>query len=110
MPDPLCALADLEDPGSAAFEVKLDGKETRIMVIRKGDQVVAYENACPHTGAPLDTEAGRFLDYRKEFILCTLHGAMFAIEDGSSVWGPTGGKGLSPVSVKVVEGKIQLAQ
>jgi len=100
---PLCALSDLEDPGSAAFVLE-DG--TPILLVRRGTSVFAYRNSCPHAGHPLDWTPGRFLDLERRFILCASHGASFVIETGLCVGGPCAGKSLDSLPIHLEDGVI----
>ena len=102
----LCSLSDLENLTSKSFSIKIKRKETDIFVIRKDDQVYAYQNVCPHTQAPLEWNPDEFLDAKKENIICASHGAMFSIEDGDCLGGPCEGIGLTAVSVGVQEDSI----
>jgi nitrite reductase/ring-hydroxylating ferredoxin subunit len=96
----LCALADLASPGSARFEFEAQPHSNGFCVIRQGERVYGYRNACPHTGGPLDWVPGRFLNMEGDLIQCSLHGALFRIEDGFCVWGPCAGASLEPVPLK----------
>ncbi|CCQ75381.1 Rieske (2Fe-2S) protein [Magnetospira sp. QH-2] len=102
----LCALADLESPGSLAAIATVEGARTAIMIIRKDDKVYGYVNSCPHIGAPLDLQEGQFLSLDKTRILCSTHGAHFRIGDGVCLTGPCEGKGLTPVSLTVQDGEV----
>lgn len=95
----LCRLGELDDPGSKGFE-NVDGQEP-FFVVRRGEQVFAYRNVCPHYGAPLDWKPDAFLSYDRDFILCSMHGALFNIEDGMCVDGPCPGQALNQVNVGV---------
>jgi nitrite reductase/ring-hydroxylating ferredoxin subunit len=77
-------------------------------LVRRGDQVFGYRNACPHTGAPLDWQPDRFLDAGGELIQCATHGALFRIDDGACLWGPCAGQSLTPLSLVVREGMVLL--
>jgi nitrite reductase/ring-hydroxylating ferredoxin subunit len=101
----LCALADLEDPGSKGFRV---GRRERLFVIRKGDAVFGYVNICPHQGTTLDWKEDAFLTVEKDFIICATHAAHFEIETGLCTWGPCLGRSLAPVNVRVEDGMIVL--
>tara|TARA_Y100001936_G_scaffold204926_1_gene208656 strand:+ start:29391 stop:29762 length:372 start_codon:yes stop_codon:yes gene_type:complete len=101
----LCALSDIEDPGSKGFRV---GRRERLFVVRKGDDVFAYMNLCPHQGVTLDWKPDAFLTSEAEYILCAVHGALFEIEDGMCVYGPCLGRSLAPIEVRIEDGNIML--
>ncbi len=102
----LCKLSELGDLSSKSFSVKIKRKETDIFVIRKDDQVYAYQNICPHAQASLEWKPDEFLDEKKETIICALHGARFSIEKGDCLGGPCEGIGLTEVSVDIVNEDI----
>lgn len=104
----LCHLDDLEDPGSKGFE-DIDG-EKPFFLVRRGAEVFAYRNTCPHYGAPLDWKPDAFLSYDKDKILCSMHSALFNIEDGICVDGPCPGQGLESVPLALKDGGIFLAE
>ena len=85
------------------------GERVAVLAVRRGSRVFAYVNSCPHTGAPLDFQPGRFLSLDKTLIQCSTHGALFRIEDGFCVKGPCAGKSLVPISVAVRNGAVYLA-
>lgn len=96
----ICHWSELADPGSRAFE-RIDGRGQRACVlIRRGEQVWAYENRCPHTGASLDWRPGQVLNPEGTHIQCALHLAQFRMEDGLCVHGPCVGQALAPVAVR----------
>ena len=106
----LCPLADIADGESNGFVVTRPGGErVAVLAVRRGAQVFAYVNSCPHTGAPLDFLPGVFLTLDKTLIQCATHGALFRIEDGFCIKGPCAGKSLVPVSVAVKDGTVHLA-
>ena len=102
----LCRLGDIADGGSAAFEPVIEGHPRRLMAIRRAAHVLVYDNVCPHLGLPLDIVPGRFLDRAGAHILCTNHGALFRIEDGSCLKGPCVGAALTCVSSAVVGDRV----
>lgn len=106
MSERLCRLDDLADPGSAAFVIRWLGLRQSLMVIRRGDRVFGYLNNCPHIGAPLDGQSGRFLDLTGCYIQCGMHGALFEPETGRCIGGPCAGKSLSPVPLSLDDGAI----
>ncbi len=107
---PLCRLADIADGESNGFIVtRASGERLDVLAVRRGNQVFAYINSCPHTQAPLDFVPGAFLTLDKTLIQCSTHGALFRIEDGFCVQGPCAGKSLVPVAVAVEGETVHLA-
>lgn len=107
--EPLCQLNDIEDGGSIGLVTKINGLPVGLALIRQGDTVFVYENSCPHNHAPMDFTPGQFLNLERDLILCTLHGALFRIDDGHCVQGPCTGKHLTPVASEVRDGAVWLA-
>jgi len=108
MSNPLCRLGDLDETGSRGIESAESGLPWDIFVVRKDDQVRAYRNNCPHTGAPLDWMPHRFLDLDGEFVQCSIHGALFQVDSGECLRGPCVGRYLEPVAVQVRDGAVWL--
>ncbi len=106
----LCKFSELGDLTSKSFNIKIKRKSTDIFLIRKDDQVYAYQNVCPHAQAPLEWNPDEFLDEKKETIICALHGARFSIEEGSCLGGPCEGIGLTAVEVDVLNDEIFLTK
>ncbi len=102
----LCALADIEDGGSAAFVADFGDIRLGVMAIRKGDTVFTYVNSCPHIGAPLDFKPGQFLTSDKTRIICSTHGALFRIEDGFCVSGPCADENLEALACHIDDGEV----
>jgi nitrite reductase/ring-hydroxylating ferredoxin subunit len=107
----MCPLEELEDPGSKAFRVVFeDGHELDIFAVRKGAEVFAYVNVCPHQYLPLNWHTDIFLTLEKTQILCVMHAARFEIETGEMVYGPmTTDCRLRPVPVDIEDGAVRLA-
>ena len=97
----LCALTDIPDGGSE----RIGG----YLAVRRGPSVFVYVNRCPHIGAPLDFRPGQFLNLEKTHILCSLHWALFNIEDGLCVAGPCAGDRLQAVATEVRDGVLYVA-
>jgi nitrite reductase/ring-hydroxylating ferredoxin subunit len=104
----LCALAELEDPGSRGFGLNTAEGWLELFVVRRGGRVYGYRNSCPHTGVTLEWLPHRFLDAEGELIQCGLHGALFVVETGECVHGPCLGAFLEPLEVGVREGWVVL--
>lgn len=112
MPDhELCVIArldDIGDPGSREFAVGEGDWPLRGFVVRKGDQVFAYMNRCPHAGHPLNRSPDGFLGMNNQLIMCRSHGALFDIESGMCVAGICSGRSLQKLPVHVREGVVSL--
>ena len=102
----LCPLADLPEGASKGFAADPKAFYADILVVRTADGVYAYRNSCPHTGAPMEWETDRFLDYSGTLIQCGLHGAQFRIEDGYCIGGPCAGRYLRKVPIAIRDGMI----
>ncbi len=102
----LCVAADIPDGSGRGFVFGTGTGRRAVFVIRRGPDVYAYENSCPHVGTPLDWIPDQFLDRDGSHILCSTHGALFRIEDGHCVSGPCAGDALKPVAVRVTDGQI----
>lgn len=110
MSDPiyLCAIDDIPNPGSKEF--KLKQFDLPFFLVHKGETIRAYANSCPHTGAPLNWQPDKFLNYEQELIQCSLHMAIFDIPSGKCLAGPCVNKGLYRVEIDIKDGNIYLAE
>jgi nitrite reductase/ring-hydroxylating ferredoxin subunit len=104
----LCRLDDIAEGGSAAFAAHIGGARTGVMALRRDGAVFVYVNSCPHAGAPLDFQSGRFLNLERTHVLCSNHGALFRIEDGYCVHGPCAGESLQSVEARVGDGEVRI--
>ncbi len=105
----LCALAELDDPGSRAFTAGRGDWPLRGFVVRRGREVNAYVNRCPHAGHPLNLRPHEFLTPDRGLILCNSHGAIFELATGYCVAGPCAGAHLRRVPIEVRSGYVLLA-
>ena len=102
----ICRLDALGDRQCREFELQQGEDSVPAFVLRLGDEVVAYRNRCPHTGAPLNWNPDEFLSYEREFIQCALHGALFRLSDGYCLHGPCNGKSLQALEIAIKAGVI----
>ncbi len=105
---PLCRLDELPDGGSRGFIVSGIGETGDLFLVRRGGRVYGYVNSCPHLGTPLELIDDRFLTRDGTLILCSTHGALFRIEDGTCVDGPCAGDRLEPLDVELRDGQVFL--
>lgn len=102
----LCALAEIADPGAKGFRFRAGEALFAGFVVRRGALVAGYVDRCPHAGWPLAALDERFLTRSGEHILCSGHGALFALADGACVAGPCGGAQLASWPVEVHGGEV----
>lgn len=103
----LCSLQDIPEPGSKEFQ--LEQLDLAFFIVRKAGEIHAYVNSCPHTGAPLNWQPDKFLNYEQDLIQCSLHMAVFDIPSGRCIAGPCVNKGLHSVEIEVKNGDIYLS-
>ncbi len=106
---PLCHLHELPDGASRGFDPQGAGRDT-VLVVRRGQQLFAYANACPHHGTPMAWRKDQYLNAAGTHIVCGAHGAQFEVATGLCVLGPCLGEALSPVAVQIhANGEVHLA-
>ena len=101
----LCRLDEIPDNGARGFPAA-PGGFTGLFAVRRGERVFVYVNSCPHIGLPLEPLPDRFLDARKQNIVCAAHGARFRVEDGVCISGPCLGEALEAVEARIVDGEV----
>ena len=99
---------DLPDGESRGLRLPTQAGGGEGFVVRQGEEVFAYLNRCPHTGAPLDWTPDQFLNADGSYIICAMHGALFEIESGRCIYGPCANQSLEPLTVKVENGRLLL--
>ena len=65
-------------------------------------------NECGHVPAELDWMPGEFFDHSKLYLICSIHGALYAPDSGQCLGGPCRGNGLRPLMVREADGMIWL--
>lgn len=107
---PLMTLESIEDGGYAEAEAIVDGDSESVILHRRGNQVHAWLNVCPHAGRRLDWAPGKFLKSRDGHLVCAVHGATFEPDTGQCVAGPCRGDRLRAVAVEVRDGQVRLVE
>lgn len=104
----LCHLLEIPDGrGKGVAYADLSG-ERELILLRRGDNVFAYENSCPHTGVTLNWQPDEFMSFDGLYIQCAMHGALFRINDGYCVYGPCAGQALRRVAVEICAGEVSI--
>lgn len=89
----LCHVTQLPENGARGFDTESAGQAT-IFVLRRGDQVRAWRDRCPHHGTPLPWRKDAYLNAAGDRVVCSAHGALFEPESGLCVQGPCLGERL----------------
>lgn len=100
----ICSTLQISDNQSKGFNI--DGK--LFFIVNKYNKFTAYLNSCPHLGIQLEMTPNQFLDNTHSLIQCSMHGALFTIEDGLCISGPCLERSLETVDIVVKNGSIYL--
>lgn len=98
----VCPLEDAVEGEATCVEV--DGFP--LLILRLGDKVTAFVNACPHQYLPLNHKSDRLLSADGAKIRCSNHSAGFDAVTGEGVEGLGLGACLDPAPVSVSRGQI----
>ncbi|ABL69760.1 MULTISPECIES: Rieske (2Fe-2S) protein [Paracoccus] len=79
-----------------------------LLLVRLGEGIRAYVNACPHQYLPLDHRGDQIVSADGTRLMCTAHGAMFDIASGEAVQGAD--CGLDAVPLAISGGKVRIGQ
>ncbi|PCI46132.1 MAG: ferredoxin [Alphaproteobacteria bacterium] len=102
----LCVLSDIKEGQAKEFSYRSGDDRVEIFIQRRGDEVFAYENSCPHAYLPLNMKEGIFTEKSGKYFMCQNHGALFDIRSGQCLGGPCNGQGLTKIEIELKEGDI----
>ena len=95
----LCHVDELPDGASRGFDPWNEGHDS-MLVVRQGERVYAYRDACPHHGGtPMAWRKDAYLNGDRSRIVCNAHGAQFEIATGMCTLGPCLGQSLQAVTL-----------
>ena len=97
---------ELADPGSREFHIGDGEWPFKGFVVRRGDEVFAYQNSCMHLGYPMNWKPDSFLTKDRANIICASHGAIYEIATGLCIGGPCIGKTLRTLPLEIRDGVI----
>lgn len=105
----ICSGRELLDAGKGVrFTVERYGRQVPAFVVRYRGGVYGYFNECGHVPVELDWLPGEFFDDSKLYLICSVHGALYAPESGRCLGGRCLGKGLKPLPVCEIDDQIYL--
>ena len=108
----ICAMDSIERGDARAFSLsRIDEEgETKpfsIVILRtERDAYFGYVNACPHFNISLNWREPKFLNGAGDRFYCINHYAQFRIADGYCDEGVCEGHWLTPVAVRVEDGRV----
>jgi nitrite reductase/ring-hydroxylating ferredoxin subunit len=106
-PVPITSLEDVPSRTTTRFEALSERRGVEGILQRQGDDVIAWENSCPHEPeVRLDKGMGAFVADGQ--LICDNHGARFNEDDGFCTHGPCRGRSLAPIDVEVRDGTVYL--
>ena len=105
----VAAIDQLPEGELVERELSIAGELESVLLLRRGGQVQAWLNMCPHAGRRLDYAPGHFLLSAGGELVCPVHGATFELQAGLCTAGPCRGQSLQSVPVQLVGGQVLLA-
>lgn len=97
----LCDFEQLADGSARGFDPLRTGRDT-LFVVRRGEVLRAWRNACPHIdGAPMAWRKDAYLNADGSRIVCHAHGAQFDIDSGVCLLGPCLGQSLRALPLHI---------
>jgi nitrite reductase/ring-hydroxylating ferredoxin subunit len=106
----LCRIEQLQGPGTWNVVLGAGDDELDIVIVQTKGARYAYINSCPHQFIPLETFPNHFLTEDKTHLVCSGHGAQFALATGACVRGPCLGKSLDALRIEEKDGALYLAE
>ncbi|MEJ8853231.1 Rieske (2Fe-2S) protein [Variovorax robiniae] len=104
----LCHLLDVPDGGARGFDTQ-SIRRASVFIVRRGQQVRAWLDACPHHGTPLPWRKDAYFDAAGANVVCAAHGALFDPWTGICTLGPCLGDALTRLPTQIdSEGGIHL--
>lgn len=100
----LCHENELEEGHSLGFS----SGGLSLFIVKKDNQIYAYENRCPHLKIELEWMPDQFMDSDRDFIQCSTHGALFLPDTGLCISGPCLGDKLTAIPVILESGTVHI--
>ncbi|NWK76600.1 Rieske 2Fe-2S domain-containing protein [Aquitalea sp. LB_tupeE] len=106
----ICDSSALRDSDRAVrFEITgPDGKSQSAIALRYQGRVYGYVNACRHIPIELDLQDGNVFDLSGQYLVCSMHGALYLPNNGRCVGGPCRGQSLQALPLSEADGKVWL--
>ena len=102
----LCSLENVPEGGCRELRYGEKDGDFTMLLYRRGADVKAYVNCCPHFSLPLNSRPDEFLMLDGEQVMCAYHCAIFRLNDGHCIGGPAEGMALDRVPIEVRDSQI----
>lgn len=102
----ICPLAELPDGSGRVFAFGPEENPFRLILLRSGEQVIAWHNRCPHFGQPLALKDEWLIIKPHTTVSCNVHYARFRWNDGVCESGDCEGEALTGVTVAIRDGQV----
>lgn len=107
----ICESEQIADGGTGfCFYIRRYGQDVPAFAVRFKGRVFGYLNECGHVPARLDWLPGEFFDQSKVYLICSIHGALYAPDSGKCLSGRCQGKGLKPLKLHEIKQQIFLEE
>ena len=106
----LCKINELEENRAKGFSSTGDKEQHDVILIKRDGHIYAYQNHCPHTGVNLNWQPDEFMDLESFYLQCSVHGALFNVEDGLCVRGPCVNQSLMAISTQIINGELHTVE
>jgi nitrite reductase/ring-hydroxylating ferredoxin subunit len=105
----LGALDAIPDGQGREFSFGPEHDAFSMFVVRRGAAAFGYVNVCPHFSLKLNYKRDQFTTRDGE-IMCSMHYALFRLDDGMCTEGACEGRALDPVPIEVTPtGTLRIA-
>lgn len=102
----LCHINEIAEGQSKGFTLN----DQELFAVKKAGKLYLYANHCPHIGVNLEWLPDQFLDHEGCLIQCSMHGALFTIENGHCIAGPCQGDALTALNFEIEEDIVYLSK
>ena len=102
----LCRRGDLDNNACVELKYRLGDKLFNGFICEHNGLIRAYENRCPHTGAPLNITPGQFFSNDGDRLQCRMHDARFNPKNGHCTQGPCRDEWLRAIKIILDGDKI----
>lgn len=100
-------IANIEDL-SEGKALNLNVADCHLVITKHQNEIIAYENQCPHQNKPLSDVGQSPYDQDGDYLKCDHHGALFSPATGACITGPCQGNHLKRVTIGIEKGRCYL--